>query len=68
MYFRKKGFLDSTFLVGVKIQDYVICMFMVIWCPELRVTYLIEVLYKYKLIFKTLVAVGKHYHSHFYSQ
>lgn len=45
-----------------------ICMFMVKWCPELRVTYLTEVLYKYKLIFQTLVVVGKHYHSHFYSQ
>lgn len=45
-----------------------ICMVVVKWCPVLRVTYLIEVLYKYKLILKTLVAMGKHYHSHFYSQ
>lgn len=45
-----------------------VCMFMLKWCPESGVTYLTEVLYKYQLIFKTLVSVVKCYSSHFYSQ
>lgn len=44
-----------------------LCVFAYSWSNGV-LTYLVEVLYKYKLIFKTVVALGKHYCSQFYSQ
>lgn len=44
-----------------------LCVFTYSWSNGV-LTYLADVLYKYKLIFKTLFALGKHYFSHFYSQ
>lgn len=44
-----------------------LCVFVYSWSNGV-LSYLVDVLYKYKLIFKTLFALGKHYFSHFYSQ
>lgn len=44
-----------------------LCVFVYSWSNGV-LTYLVDVLYKYKLIFRTLFALGKHYFCHFYSQ
>lgn len=60
----RKDFLSTFF---VRCENTGLCVFAYSWSNGV-VTYLIDMFYKYKLIFKTLVALGKHYHSHFYSQ